>query len=377
MFERSWQLSLEAEGRQDFKVLQRDIAEVVDIEETLAGMVVTARGWGQQEDLEDALKEYLGSDFVKKLSGPELIYINKILNMGQDRHWGYGSRIATDGLFAVEVAPVRVPTDWADTLVLTGLIGDDLRNKRSKNFDRKLGELDQSPLETAILLGGLALAGSVGQREPSSVYSGTQRNGLQPITRVGATFHGDFMVSREQRFVHDAIDPLGVPRPFGPAIPEAVVSAYHSTEPGILAALLIHQASRSDKNPLQNLHQKISQRLEHSRIISRGNFADYGDGDGWYEARLLSGMLAVNGHERDSVLGSFMIQPGNYHQTMELVTTEEGVMFCCQDNREDKEPQDVFLLPNDEIEDFIVALFSNNLGRTSPDALRKVLDVIK
>ncbi len=377
MFERSWQLSLEAEGRQDFKELQRDIAEVVDSEETLVGTVDAAWGWGQQEDLEIALEEYLGSDFVKKLSGPELIYLKKILNMGQDRHWGYGSRIATDGLFAAEVVSESVPTDWADTLVLTGLIGDDLRNKRSKKLDQELGELNQSPLETAILLGGLALAGSIGQREPSSAYSGTQRNGLIPTTRVGATFHGDFMVSREQRFVHDAIDPLGIPRPFGPAIPEAMVGAYHSTEPGILAALLLHQAGRSDKNTLQNLHQKISQRLERSRIIGRGNFADYGDGDGGYEARLLADELGGNSHERNGLLGSFIIQAGNFKQTMRLMATEEGVMFCRQDDYEDKETQDIFLLPNDEIEDFIVALFSSNLGRTSPDALRKVLDVIK
>lgn len=376
MFERSWQLSLEAEGRQDFKELQRDIAEVVQNEESLVDMLDSKWDWGQRENLENALEAYLESDFVKKLSDSELTYLKKILNMREDQYWGYGRYVATDGLFAAEVVSESVPTDWADTLVLTGLIGYDLRNQ-SKHLDQKLTELNQSPLETAILLGGLALAGcSVGQREPSSAYSGTQRNGLMPITRVGATFHGDFMVSREQRFVHDAIDPLGIPRPFGPAIPEAMVGAYHSTEPGILAALLLHQAGRGDKNTLQKLHQKISQRLENSQIISRGNFADYGDGDGEYEARLLADELGGNSHDRDGLLGSFIIQAG-YNQAMKLMSTEGGVMFCCQDNREDKEPQDVFLLPNDEIEDFIVALFSNNLGRTSPDALRKVLDVIK
>ena len=155
------------------------------------------------------------------------------------------------------------------------------------------------------------------------------------------------------------------------------MTAYHSSEPGILAALLGHQAARTDKNSLQDFHKNVSRRLEKLELVGGGNFADYGDGNGIFEARMLEHQLSEVGNRSGGVLGSFMIDAGNRDNVMTMVSTAAGVVFRHEMSRTRGTYSDVFTLPNDAIEDFVVALFQNNFGRTSPQALRRVLDVIR
>lgn len=383
MSERAWQLSVEAEGRDDLRGLREEVAKVVgEWNRLVIDGVPRANHFVSSFDertLEERFGEELdGSGMVEKLSNAERAHLSRTLNMSSEQYWGYGEHVTDDGLYDEVVTTVRQPIQDADVFVLSGLVGYDLLG-RNRKLDRKVKERDEGLLDTCILLGGLAV--SLKQRDLGSYasYVGANNHGIYPVTDVGATYHGDFYTWRRQRFEHDVVDPLGVKRPFGPALPETGTGAYHSSEPGILAAILSHHSSFSDSEGTRNLYDNVVGRLNNITFGRGGNFADYGDGDGKFEAEMLRRLL-VGGRSDDhapGVVGSFLMSVENKSLRLRLISTDEGIVFHRHIEGSPEKSEDIFTLPNEEIEDYIVALFQNNSGRTSPHALARVLDVIK
>ena len=296
--------------------------------------------------------------------------------MTNEQYWAYGEHMDNDGLYATTTSVQTVAAQDIDLYVLSGLVGFDLLG-RSKKFDRKIASRDEPLLETCILLGGLALTAVVNRQESSVPYYGEAPEGVRPLTKIGGTFHGDFYISRGSEFLHDVVDPLGVKRSFGPAIERVGTGAYHSSEPGILAAVLLHVASTTDKEGLRGFHQKVFQRVKDISFKNGGNFADYGDDDGWYEAESLSYELSQQANPAGHVLGNFIMQAGNDDLHLQLISTDEGIVFRHHVKGKSAETRNVFTIPNNEIEDFVVTFFQNNFGRTSTSALAKVFDVIQ
>lgn len=373
-----WQLSIEAEESGSFDKLRESIGKVVGDKDTITGAVNNESfyySYAVEDAVDKELEAFLASDFVQQLAVSSLLYVKRVLNASEGSHWSYGSRRTDDGLFAAEVAAETMPHSSVDNYVLSGLLGYDLA-RVSKKLRTQMEGLDKSPLEGLILLGGLALVDHDAVSRPTSVsYEGVSVDGIKPFTKIGATHHGDFYTWRGQRFMHDAIDPTGVARPFAPGLPEKGIGAYHSSEPDILAAILLHQANRGDAVNLHDFFHKIQQRLETTPLVGGvGNFADYGEDSGRIRARVLAHQIADKSRNMElGTLNSFIMGSENHNLWMELVSTVDGIAFC---RREGADIETIFTLPNNEIEDFIVTLFSSNFGRTSPSALYQVLTAI-
>ncbi len=380
MTERAWQLSVEAEEREDLRSLQEAMMKLVDGEEELLARGVQDPDrmlrYGEGTLEERFIDDLHESGMVEKLSILERAQLGRTLNIADEQYWAYGEHMDTDGLYAATTPALTVATQDIDLYVLSGLVGYDLLG-RSKKFDKEIARRDGPLLETCILLGGLALTIYARHWQCFAPYRGEVQEGIQSTTHIGGTLHGDFYISRGSQFLHDVVDPLGVKRPFGPEIARVGTGAYHSSEPGILAAVLLHVASLSDKNGLRDFHHKVLQRVKDISFRSGGNFADYGDGDGRYEAESLSEALSERATRLDHVLGDFIVQAGNTDLWLQLISTDEGILFRRQIKGDDAESRNVFIIPNNELEDFVVTFFENNFGRTSTSALAKVIDFIK
>lgn len=370
-----WQLSIEAEESGVYNKLRENIDAVIDDKDTLVNVVKKEYLYSIDDTVDQELEAFLASDFVQQLAVSSLLYLKRVLNTSEDSYWSYGRRRTNDGLYAAEVAVETMPHSDVDTYVLSGLLGYDLA-RVSKKLEKQAEKLNKSPLERLILLGGLALVNYDEPIRPTYlVYESASVDGISPYTKVGATLHGDFYTALGKKFIKDAIDPTGISRPFAPSLPEKGIVAYHSSEPGILGAILLHQVNRGDAIDLRDFYHKIHQRLQKMPAISGGGpFADYGYDDGEYYARRLENEIEEKPVNMElGILDSFVMMAGVQNLSMDLVSTAQGIDFC---RRSGADTETIFTLPNSEIEDYIVALCSSNFGRTSPSALYRVLSVI-
>lgn len=399
---RPWELSVDAESHPVVSNVERVVGGVYHAnslwadrpaEDALLFSDAMSRGkyaytFSDYDKLDTALNEYLSGDFVRSLSPDELISLNQVLNLAEDgADWGYGNSLANDGLFAAEGPAMKLAGDPIDRYVLSGLIGRDLLD-RSSTLKKIAEDLHLQPLATAVIMGGLAVAtvhniDSYVDKSAAS-FTSASLDGISPITRVGATLNGDFLVTRKQKFVGDAIDPTGRPRPFAPAIPEVDVFAYHSTEPEILAALILHKATRSNDDELRAFRDRILNSLKGIHIGNRGDFGDYGQSSGKMRSRILRADLQDyrNGGSFHPIVGSMVVSSDTIAQNirMEMESLDTGVQFRISDpsNRLQSEAsEEGFVLLDDEIEPFILALFKSNAGRTSPDTLVRMLSAIE
>jgi len=294
--------------------------------------------------------------------------------------WIYGQELSTDGLWD-EVVPTRTAkVDVISRFVLSGALGGALVEQKPSLL--KLAETyTDGYLDKAVLVGGAAVfAYQTLHHRPTlqgSYRSADSAGLLEWETSIGGDIHGDFRTQRYARPVQpisDTVNPT-LEHHFMPAIYEARVGAYHSTERGIVAGLLYHLVANGGRDR-NELHESLYRELKGREIHMGGNFGDYGDRDGAFDAYALRDRLeTANTDGANSKLLNTIVQP-NPESTLRFQIdgyANDVAMRMIDEERVVSEMR----IPNNEIEQFISTMLAEGGGRTSPDAMIHIIDALK
>ncbi len=374
MPEREWQLSLDAENDQKMQLLSRLTSQVVRANsETIPAQLFESHYAYEDEDILDMVDEYLSGEFYASLTAEQKEYVSRAISLPADRTWRYGNKLYTDGLWDAEGAAFVHPLQSQDTLILTGLAGADLFGL-SKRLDRLAAGIEPDVLKRAVLLGGVALASPhMRYSQPGVAYRGEAQDEMVPETYIGGTHHGDFWTSRGVRFEHDALSPIGEPSTFAPAVEKVHIPGYHGTETGVMRALLAYRAGYQGADRLE-VFQKIAGYLQEQPTKGAGNFADFGDDDGFRDASVLGDVLEGEIKENDVLLNT-LVTPDNHDLRLQLAVRKEGVEFAFMSDM--GETIRSFVLPSNEIEMYAAQLIGSGYGRTSQWALVNIVKVLR
>ena len=374
MSERNWQLSLDAERDPKIQHLARLTSGVVEYTRHDDSVVTQLSRYENTFDggidVDKLFEGFTESEFHQQLTVEQKLHVTRVLNATPENAWRYGNAVHKDALWDYEGPVISRPFEPIDAAILTGLAGAELLGK-SKRLDRYAEVLEPDLLKRAVLMGGVALVMASRRSWQTSVsYQGVSRNGLVSETDIGGTLHGDFFTDRRQRFDHDAISPLGERLPFAPPTNEHVyIAAYHSTEPRIMAAILAYQTSYKQIER-HALHDSLAANVSAHIPSSGGAFADYGDGDGEREGFYLRALINKGVAEGD-VLDRLTVYPGDFETKLVLTARAEGIEFA--NTSKHGETMRRFILPAEEVEDYVATLLASNYGRTSKAALMAVI----
>jgi hypothetical protein len=380
--ERAWQLSLDAEQDPKIRLLSELVRKVVHgNNEILAGQLASDpfqfTSTLDEDSIETILDDNATSDFYNKLSFEEKKKVTSVLNLSEEAAWRYGSKEYTDGLWDAEGYIAEVPFERRTALVLTGAVGIELVGM-NKRLDRLAGAIEPNLFKRSVLLGGVALAiGSERRIQDNEFYRGTNQGGLVSETHIGGTIHGDFWTSRQIRFQHNVVDPIGVEHPFGPAFETILTPAYHSTEARIMSSLLGYAVAFQGVDRMDLLKDLVED-IETVSYKPGGAFGDFGDDDGYGDAAVLD-YLIEKGIEEDEILANLIVYPQGKDRLV-LTAKKEGVEFmhAAQDYASGvMTPGDSFVVPTHEIKDYIVTLLQSGYGRTSQGALLNVIIALR
>lgn len=381
MSERSWQLSLDAESDPKLQLLSNLVGKVVRgnsevLAAQLSGNFQFATTF-DDDSIEDLLEQNASSEFYNGITLEQKTQVVRILNLSGEAIWRYGSKSYTDGLWDFVDYAEQIPFERRDALVLTGAVGIELIGM-NKRLDRLSTAIQPNLFERSVLLGGVALV-EVSKRRTndSESYNGPNRDGFVPMTSIGGTIHGDFWTSRQLCFQENAIDPTGKARSFGPSFENVYLPAYHSTETRIMSSLLGYQVGYQGvqrKKLFGNLVQKSK------RITQKGGgaFADFGDDDGYDDASTLEHLIEQGVSEGD-VLANLIVYPQGTDRLV-LTAKKEGIEFKngkIDYARGTFETSKSFVIPTEEIEDYVITLLGSGYGRTSQDALAMVIRTLE
>lgn len=383
-----WELSQKAE--QDPKI--RELSEqIYNAESSFDEWLVMHSYLRSGQDLEDKeveqdIKDYLCSDFFKSLDVRQKSAVVRSLIVDDSSEWAYGSSSSNndaDTLFDYEHSVKKQPARTHDKLVISGLMGEQIlsrrkRTKVTKEINALASEIEPDRLARVILVGGAAVTSDIflsKYRDYNSYLSQPDENGVLYETRIGGSLHGDFYSSRHVRFAEHIIDPLGRKQIFGPQSERFYAPAYHSTEPIILASILGCYANSVGVKKSREIYRRVSSRLETARFSGGGQnfFADFGDEDDDAGQPLLRELIR-DGVNIGDTLASIIIIPGNFTTRLNIKAGVKGVDFYVADG----EKEDFrFTIPDGEVEDYVVAMATSAFGRTSPQTLIDIVDVLR
>ena len=293
-----------------------------------------------------------------------------------DPQWIYTKELSTDGLWD-EVTPTRTaPLNTMSRIVLSGALGDALV-EQDKTLATKAEQFTNDPFEQAVLLGGAAVYSfQAAHYRPTlqGFYRANDASGLlRWETATGGDIHGDFRTERRARPIASVADTT---RPearhhFMPAAYETKAGAYHSTEQGIISALLYHLVTHGDRTRAE-VHGSITNALSARDIAVGGSFADYGDRSGEVEAALLRNRLDSVKDKPSGMIYESIVD-ANVSARFQVESRGDGVVFRVS---EASEPTNEMHIPTQEIEQYIVTMVSAGGGRTSPDAMAQVIGAL-
>lgn len=290
--------------------------------------------------------------------------------------WGYGAASSKDQLFDYDSPTLRRQADTIDIAVLTGLVGNDIIGK-DKEIDKRAKEMSSSIQDCRLVLGTAALIATRNlERRWEEDYAGfesTSKDGIRSYVEVYADFHGDFRM-RETRQADVIRDPFGTERFGGPEPEPTYIAGYHSVEPYILMNVLHHQSKRMDGTLLTEFAYTITKRVYEDPLleVQVGNFGDWGESSGEYEASLLRELIKEGSA---SSISSLAVKPQGPERLV-IESTQDGIFLC---NRvDDGEQSHSIVIPNDKIEEFVFSLIksAHSYGRTSPGSLLRVLNTL-
>ena len=377
MSERKWQLSVAAENDNNIQHLARLTGGVVSHEAYDESLIAKLSRYDLAlggDDMDAMLREYTDGEFYKNLNDQQRYEVERATHPAVDASWKYGTKSHEDALWRFDGPVETQPYDGISGIVLSGMAGASVFGK-SERLDRYAAALEPDILRRAVLVGGVAvvMSGRMGWQSSIS-YRGVAQQGLVPETQIGGTMHGDFWTSRRNLFEQDPVSPFGERLPFAPSMEQTYVPAYHSTEPAILAAMLGYQVGYQKADPAQ-LYADLTTRFKATGATQPGPFGDYGDRDGLTEAYYLSEMGKV-GVKEDDILASLIIYPGDFDSRCVLTARRDGVEFAYTSGKH-TEIERSFILPTQEIEEYVVTLFGSGFGRTSQSALLSVVAALR
>jgi len=371
--ERPWHLSVDAQHDPKIQLLSELVQKVVRSNtETLPGTLAEEYSGYEPEDVADILNGYYRTDFYISLNDTQKDRVQSAAALSDDHTWRYGDTLYTDGLWDAHGPTTRLPVASQDALILTGASGSELFGL-SKRLDRFSEVLEPDSLKRAVLLGGVAMAVSSERYTQSSVaYLGPERGGLRPQTHIGGTFHGDFWTERRTYAQQDAVSPLGEALPFAPLIEKTYIPAYHSVEPQVMSAVLAYAVGYAGLSR-QMLFDSLTQQLQSVRHTPGGAFGDFGQDTGDLAARTLDGTLQA-GVAENAVLLHARVSPDDRELMMRMTAKKEGIEFAT--THTGGRVSSSFILPVEEIPDYVVHMVGSGFGRTSQSALLHVIQAL-
>lgn len=298
-----------------------------------------------------------------------------------DPCWVYTTVHKSDGLWEQAVPTRRAPLNKMSRFVLSGALGDAILDD-DPGLLRQAESFTEGRLNAAILIGGAAtyMYQRLTYREAEQgVYHALDASGLlEWTTHTGGDIHGDFRTSRSARPVKAITDTVntGFEHHFMPAIHEASVGAYHSVEPGIVSGLLYYLVAHQGVER-RALHDRLIQKLERSNIKTGGAFADYGDSDGEHAALAMAHRLRIaqqDGVKNDELLYQSVVVPDPAAALRFTVQSQKDGVRCAV--HEGTHVASEMVIPEAEIEQYIIAVITGGGGRTAPGAMLRSIDAL-
>ncbi len=377
--EAGWTTSLEAEEFGEFAAIQNAAFRVYNNGTQVSDCITQSGRYFDPIDgdwNEMGVEYVLGSKLYRKSSAE--LQRQMLASWGDSWRWMYGKTRSTDGLWDEEIAARTYSTDLISKFVLSGALGDSLFQE-SKALRKQSHELDMSPLDKAILVGGAALAASTKRYDNETggaTYVGASREqGLVQVVQTGGDIHGDFRTWSHLRPASSVGDTINMQRRhhFMPRIETRRALAYHGPESGIISGLLFHLVANGGRSRAE-LKAGLLARLAEERISVGGAFGDYGEKDGDFEASQLKQLIAADTPDRENreILFSYPVLPQSLHR-FQLVAEDNSVAF---QNTHEENITGGFSIANDDIEEYIVTLIRGGGGRTAPYAMLNVINAL-
>jgi len=375
---RRWTRSVESESLIELSELASAAADGVYetwLAETLESELQPhASMFSTDEDWPDIARQIVSRPYYKQAAAPEQRRIDAVL-FGDPR-WIYTKELSTDGLWD-EVIPTRTaPLNTMSRIVLSGALGDALV-KQDIALATKAEQFTNDSFQQAVLLGGAAVYSfQAAHHRPTlqGFYRANDTSGLlRWETAIGGDIHGDFRTERRARPIASVADTTHpeATHHFMPAIYETKAGAYHSTEQGIISALLYHLVTHGDRTRTE-VYGSITSALSARDIAVGGNFADYGDRGGEVEAALLRNRLDTVKDKPSGMIYESVVD-ANVSARFHIESRDDGVVFRVS---EAGEPDSEMHIPTQEIELYILTMVSAGGGRTSPDAMAQVIGAL-
>lgn len=267
----------------------------------------------------------------------------------------------------------RVKADKMSRFVLSGILGD--RVLLDPDVCEQAGVYGLSPLDTAILAGGVALAartkariGQVGTSYLSNMHS-------EEVAEIwtGGDIHGDFQSSWHLRSLQDVTTSLQPERrhAFMPVPEKEWAVGSHSIELRVVMELLLYLVKQG-KDPAA-IHAEITKTIGISKPRGGGPYADFGSDDGLFMARELQYRLEdlqAKGLS-DEASQEIILSHG---PKLVLLEREGGVELA--NKKKGEEPRKGVRIPDDEVATYISSLLLGGGGRTSYGAMKQVVDAL-
>lgn len=331
---------------------------------------------GYLDQGQDYFTEILERPYFKESSPTERLKIQKAL-FGSAA-WLYEPELRTDGLWSENVSTSSLVFDTTSRLVVSGALGDAL-TELDPTLLEAAGHFAESRLDRLVLIGGAATHAALSYAytmliEGDSYSAADQHRSLQWVTTVGGDLNGDFRMTRYARpidRVTTTLD-LNTRHHFAPVVYDAHILAYHSVEPDIVSGLLLHLVKEAGYAG-SDIRDNIYRLLDSKNVLAAGNYADYGDEDIHYIAQKLEYKLSDYRQGSNKVLCESIVDPGFETGKFYLQSRDGGVEFLTASRGEVVSKA---FIPDSEIEQYIATLVLANGGRTSPGALRKLIDLI-
>jgi hypothetical protein len=336
---------------------------------------------GFRLNTEGLTEEWVESEGFRKLERREQVMAARAIKAClSGAEWALGSVRDESGLFAMDVPLMRVEAVEEDAKVLSGALGSMIRDFYAEDHDGNSiwgGTGRAGSLEDLKLLGAL-----VNQREPLlSAGAGFELadGGKKSMIYIGANMHGDFGMWQIDSAYDSSYSPGGGKEPFSPAVVKGV-GAYHSVELDIVGSAMTHLASDYDDEKLRHLLDEIFQKLKMPSEAGAHPFGDYGSSE--YKIRQNASLWREvhegEGHpRRGGVIDSFMVSPANHNQALQMISGDDGLTFRqVEDIRQSNLEGTEIFIPDEKIPDLIAAIGSSDRGRTAPEEVLELLQLI-
>lgn len=304
--------------------------------------------------------------------------------------WGSLESRESDGPLQLDTITPYIVGDNESAVLLSGAYGAQVRAMLGKRKRREAEEIlaidaEADALTRLVKLGGAAYCftqtwPTPRERDTVQFDYVDEAHRSRVHTAISATLHGDFRTMQYETPPEAYVTPTGERVPFGPAKPEMVIPFYHSSELGILEALLLYQVRRGIKPAV--LREQLASELA-GQNMSRGYGAMmYGDfGADTMAVRQRAEDLHWRIYEGDGphAEGLYLNRPymhmGDDTRITRIVPGDGGVRFTYEDESDHRDNHE-FTIPDAHVNRYIALLSSQEFGRTDAGSMRALISTL-